>query len=166
MTLDDLEPYFDDFTENDLDDKLPQLFKIFKEDFIDNDFYLFGSKVKIKTMNSNLRGFTNYPEGFVHVITRKSHLKKTRILDLERANRVHWVKVILENSDDSRIKYFKYEEGSGEIRDYFWFREKSYMVVMEKIQPDYLLITGFVVDDEEVRSYEKRYVNYINPNLK
>lgn len=56
--------------------------------------------------------FERYYEKFVHVITRtiKGGRYKTsgkiREFREERANRVHWIRPILENKEDKRITYF------------------------------------------------------------
>ncbi len=163
MTLDDLLPYFDSVSETEYE-KLNELYEIFLRDFKDEYFYLNDCKVVIKNYQSKSRGFTQYCETFVHIITRKSELKGKRILDSERANRIHWIRPILENKSDSRIKYFQYTEADGAIRDYYWFREKDFMVIVEKITMNYLLITGFVLDQDQVRRYDRR-LNHYNYSL-
>lgn len=44
------------------------------------------------------------------------------------------------------ITRFRYIENSGREREYFWYRAKGYMVVVEYINPNFALITGFCVD--------------------
>ena len=61
------------------------------------------------------------------------------------------------HADDARITNFTYEENDGTLRDYFWYKEKKFMVVLEEINPDYHLITGFCVDNKNIAYYEKRF---------
>lgn len=161
MILDDLEPYFDELS-FDEKEKIDILHNKFVEDFINSELHYKGKRLCVKSMKSEFRNFENYIEGFVHVVTRKSDLKKQRLLVCERANRVHWIKPILENHDDNRIKYFTYIEGDGALREYYWYKEKDYIVITEDIGKDYLLITAFTVDAWEVKKYNKRYVDYLH----
>ena len=105
---------------------------------------------------------SKYYEKFVHLITRevkgRTVVKPNRAeFRKERAIRIHWIKPILQHWQDPRITHFKFIEAEGMEREYFWFKAKFYMVILEEISPDYLLITGFRVDEEEVYYYEKKY---------
>lgn len=116
--------------------------------------------------------FERYYEKFVHVITRtiKGGRYKTsgkiREFREERANRVHWIRPILENKEDKRITYFQYIEDDGTLRDYYWYRGKQYIVIVEYIQPDYALITGFCVDCDNQPYYQNKYINRENKGIK
>ena len=57
-----------------------------------------------------------------------------RVFDYQRANRVHWIRPILEQRIDPRIKYFQYTEGDGALRDYYWYDNKNYIVIVEQIK--------------------------------
>ena len=125
-------------------------------------------KVKIHPFNNakdNLPAhFSRYYEKFVHIITRKSDNKKgskKREFIEERANRVHWMKPILENYTDNRISCFQSVENNGAIRDYFWFKAKKYIVILEEVIPDYILITGFCVDNKNKSYYLRKEKNGI-----
>jgi hypothetical protein len=167
--LSELKPYFDDSVRQDDEQKLDELFGLFQRDFFDNPFSLNGIpiKVKIHPYTKQRRDglpefYGKYYEKFVHVITRESKGKtkispKQRQLEPQRCNRIHWIKPILENHTDSRITVFKYKEENGIIRDYYWFREKKYMVILEFVRPDFILITGFCVDRKNYNYYENKY---------
>lgn len=60
-----------------------------------------------------------------------------------------------------RITRFRNIENDGSIRDYFWYRQKQYIVIVEYISPDYALITGFCVDAENQPYYQRKYINRI-----
>ena len=152
-SLDDLIPSLGiDPTE----EHLKELYEIFKKDFIEEDYFLNGLRIKIDLAPSKEDGFENYPHTFVKLITRGK--KNNRVFDRKRANKLHWIKIILDNRESDDITCFKYKEGSGSVREYFWFKEGDYLVIMEKITPDYIIISGFHIDDERNRRfYQRRY---------
>lgn len=82
-----------------------------------------------------------------------------RKFNSERAVRVHWIKPILENASDKRITRFRYIENTGREREYFWYRDKGYMVVVEYINPNFALITGFCVDQSNHAYYMRKLQN-------
>ena len=90
-------------------------------------------------------GFRQYPETFVHVVTRKSKLSGKRHFDRERANRIHWIKNILLHSQDRRIKFFQFRDEENILKDHYWFEEKDFIVVLKPVTPNSLLITAFCV---------------------
>lgn len=143
-------------------DQLELLYMEFKRDFVDNVLIVDGLRLKVVLHKSFVDGFEEYPETFVHLITRKSAGGK-RVFDKYRANKIHWIRCILENRGQDEIYYFEYIEGNGRTRDYYWFKEFGFIVVMEKITPDYLVITGFNVDDaRNEKYYEKKLQLYID----
>ena len=164
--LDNLEPFFEDkelsFDPEVNEQQLNELHSIFKNDFITNPFQFDSSTVLIKEVNSEHKGqpdfFKNYLHDFVHCITRKNDLTNRRQLEPMRANRIHWIKPILLNSSDKRIKYYKFTENDGKVRDYFWYEEKEYVVILEKKSNDYWLVTGHCVDDK--MKHSRRYQKY------
>lgn len=84
------------------------------------------------------------------------------LFDRHRANRLHWVRCILEHCTEEDICFFQSAEASGAVRDYFWFKDGDFIVIMEKITPDYLVITSFHIDDVRNRAYfEKKRLAYL-----
>ena len=167
--LDNLKPYFDSLSEED-EEKLDELHSIFQNDFCNNPFSINGINVKVKIHPYNHKKdnlpehFSRYYEKFVHVITRKINNnkgnKKREFIE-ERANRIHWMRPILENHTDKRITYFQSIENDGTIRDYFWFKAKKYIVILEEVLPDYILITGFCVDNKNYSYFLRKEKNGI-----
>jgi hypothetical protein len=138
---------------------LVHLLKTFNADFITHPLVIDGLNVKVVLKNSKVRGFTAYPETFVHLITRKGQ-RGERIFDRHRANRIHWIRSILEEKNNGEVTYFEYREGDGTMRDYYWYKEGDFLVIMEKKSPNYVIISSFVVDKENREYYEKRYQKY------
>lgn len=169
--LSSLQPYFiEDIDVNDIE-KINELHERFKSDFFKDTVIVNGITVKVKPYkysNSAKDGlpvkYEGFNEKFVHIITRtvkastKKNASNIRVFDSKRANRVHWIKQILDNCDDKRITCFRYIENNGTEREYFWYRSKQYIVILEQILPDYTLITGFCVDPENTSYYQNKYI--------
>lgn len=139
---------------------LEELFQLFKADFLDNEFYLNGCKVMIDVRKSKEVGYEKYPHTFVKIITRGE--KGKRCFDKKRANKIHWIKPILENKDTEDVICFQFLEADGKTRDYFWFKEGFFLVVMEKIRPDYVIVSCFHIDDDRNQKYyEDKYTKRV-----
>jgi hypothetical protein len=48
----------------------------------------------------------------------------------------------------------------GQKQFFYWFEEKSFIIIIRNIQPDHLLITSFCVDYGEKGMYKKWYLEY------
>jgi hypothetical protein len=141
--------------------ELTVLLQRFQADFYQVNFYVDDAKMKVIWTPSRVEGFENYPETFVHLITRKSNAGK-RVFDKYRANKIHWVKCILENKDEPEVIYFQFPEKDGELRDYYWFKEGDFLVIIKKVLPDCLIVTSFNIDDDRNKKYfEKKYQWYV-----
>ena len=173
-TLGMLQPYFDCELTVDDKDKILQLHDIFKKDILDQKVTLGGVELIVKPYpynRSNKDGLPEWFDGllekFVHVITRDTKedkrkvSKKVREFLSERSLRVHWINPILENASDKRITHFRYIENSGREREYFWYRNKGYMVVVEYVNPNFALITGFCVDQSNQAYYMRKLQNKV-----
>jgi len=157
MDLDDLDDLIFGLGIDPTPEELNELYERFEIDFRQEPLHLLGLQIKVIEHHSTIEEFQGYPETFVHLITRKSK-SGHRVFDRLRANRIHWIRVILENREDERILYFQHREAKGSLRDYYWYEERNFMVVMEQITPNYLIITCFVIDsDRNQQFYKKRY---------
>lgn len=140
--------------------QLAQLYAAFERDFVHIPLTIAGLRVKVILHHSKVRGFEGYPETFVHLITRKG-TQKQRLFDRHRANKIHWIRCILEHCVEEEICTFQAIEADGAVRDYFWYEEGDFLVIMEKVPPDYLVITSFHIDDARNRAYfEKKLLAY------
>lgn len=172
--LSSLEPFYKEGVQVQEMDKIKALHEVFYNDFFVEGVYVDGEKVKVKPYkysNSKKDGlpeeYTSLIEKFVHIITRNvkssswKSAPKIREFREERANRIHWIKPILQNSSDKRITHFKHIEDDGKEREYFWYRGKQYIVILEHLDPNFDLITGFCVDAENQPYYQKKYINRV-----
>jgi hypothetical protein len=133
-------------------DQLDEIYDAYCRDFVDKPFIFKGARVKIAMAESTIEGYEDYPETFVHLITRKGQGRQ-RVFDRHRANKIHWIKCILENYQEEEITYFEYPEPNGKLREYYWYKEGDFLVIMQRITPDYIIISCFHVDDKRNREY-------------
>jgi len=163
IDLVELEDLFDDL---DFDEPsqhhFDEMLRIFTEDFVTNPFQVDGKNVKVVMQPSWNREFRGHPETFVHLITRESRHKgkNERQFDRERANRIHWVKQILLQQADTRIKYYELADEKGYVKQHYWFEEGDFLVVLKPISADLLVVTGFYVDALERPKQRRRYNEY------
>lgn len=150
-----------------------KLHALFCNDFITGRVVLDGREIMVKPFHYNRAHIDGLPEWynelnekFVHIITRvvksdkRKSARKIREFRAERALRIHWIKPILENGNDRRIRRFKCLESSGKEREYFWFNQ-GYMVIVEFLSSDVALITGFCIDQENHAYYMRKYQDRI-----
>ena len=145
-------------------EQLKLLYAEFERDFVKSQLTIDGLKVKVVMHPSKVEGYTAYPETFVHLITRKSG-SGVRVFDRHRANKIHWVRCILENGNDEEIVYFQYPEDKS-MRDYYWFKEGDFLVIMERVAPDFIVISSFHIDDKRNRDYFEKRKKWYDDNKK
>lgn len=160
IELDDLDVLIEDLSYEPSNYEIDLLFKSFKADFIENPFTIDGHKIKIIHSPSIIPSFKSYPETFVHIITRLSELSKKRRFEPDRANRIHWIKNILLQKNDVRIKFFQFNDENKVTKDYYWFEEKNFMIILKKVTNDLMIVTAFCVDLLEKEKYKKRFLKY------
>jgi hypothetical protein len=124
MDLFNLDDYIPNLEIDPSAEHLEELFQLFKADFIDTIFYFDGCKVKIDTANSKEKGFETYPHTFVKIITRGN--KGKRCFDKKRANKIHWIKPILENKNTDDVTCFQFLEADGKIRGLFLVQRRGF----------------------------------------
>lgn len=163
MSLDELEDLFDI---EDLNIDLPtpnQLFRmygIFLNDFVNNKLTVLGKELTVNTSTSKHRDFKNKAETFVHVVTRESKYSQKRQYDRDRANRIHWIRPILENANDPRIKCFQRLNKDNENQHYFYYEDEAFMVILREVNPNLAVVTAFCVDPIEKYMYSSWYREY------
>lgn len=161
IDLDDLEELFDDLSiDGPTKQQLYQLYGIFLNDFKKNPIFINGTELKYNANPSRHPICRGKVMAFEHIITRESKYSGKRNFDRERTNKIHWIKPVILNVDDLRIKYFEEVNHDGNKQLFYWYAEKSFVVIIREIQPDYLLITAYSVDKESSKSLKKGYDRY------
>lgn len=163
MSLDELDDLFD-IEDLSIDAPTPEqlftMYGIFLKDFVNNKMTVFGKELTVNINKSTHRDFKNKAETFVHVITRKSEYSKKRHYDRNRANRIHWIRPVLENANDPRIKCFQRLNEDNENQHYFYYEDEAFMVILREVNPDLAIVTAFCVDPLEKYMYSSWYREY------
>ena len=111
---------------------------------------------------------------FWHLTTRdKTYTKrvgnqyikyKERLLDIDRADRLEWVKKIIENYTDSKIKsFYKKETKAGKpIRLYLWAYDEDFVVILQKLgkSSSFLVTSFYITHADKRRDYQDNYETY------
>lgn len=156
------------------------LYQIFHRDFVANNTFL-ANIIYVNPKSHEVdagkeRVFwhltTRDNKEWRYVNGRNTQVSIGRLTDYRRAERLEWVKQIIENHNHSEIKMFYHKEstGSKEIRLYLWAFNEDFVVILQKLgRSETYLVTSFYIDYEGKRKdFEKRYNNYISkidPNL-
>jgi len=163
MDLEDLEDLFDDLEiEGPTPNQLYQMYGVFLQDIARNPIIMNGKQVKFNSNKSKHPICKGKALAFEHIITRESRISGRRDFDRERANKIHWIRPILLNAGDVRIKCFEKTNYKGQNQQYYWFEEKSFVVILREIQSDLFLITAFLVDRIERLKFRRWYEEYGN----
>lgn len=156
--LDNLEDLFDDLpVDKPTDEQLYKMYGIFLNDFIKTTIRIDGKILKVNTNKSKHPICKGKMVAFEHILTRDNKYKSKRDFDRERANKIHWIRPIIENYTDPRIKFFTKINDKGFNQLYFWYQEKGFIVIVREINPNLLLITAFSVDKLNQHKYSKWY---------
>lgn len=140
------------------------LYSIFKADFID-------SHPSYKNIRVNIK---HYPieygkeEAFFHTTCKNYIGGSDRIPDLRRCERIRWIRAFIEEydcdaskcDDCNGVKVWN-EPYKSKTRVHFLLEEERYMVILEKRDGYYLLITAFYLDyDNALAKQLKHYEQY------
>jgi len=162
LELDELEDLFDDLSiDGPTANQLEIMYNYYLNDIVRNPIFIEGRPLKYNKNKSSHPICRGKHQCFEHIITRGSNYTKKRYFDRERANKIHWIRPIIENVADSRIKYFEAINDEGENQQFFWYEEKMFIVIVRELNPNLLLITSFTVDKSEKRKYREQYLKYI-----
>lgn len=128
------------------------LYSVFTTDFIQSR-----PTYKMHTVEPRWYPVTNNrEEGFYHITGKKLTHSGDRVPDLRRCERIRWVRSFIENvvcnplicSECDGVKIWN-EPFKNTIRPHLLFEEECYVVVLEKRNKYYLLISAFYVEREK-----------------
>lgn len=166
MELEDLDDLFEDLDVNILTkEQLHRMYGIYLDDFVYSELFFMGKKVIIN--NSIVRNkqegyFVNKQKSFDHIVTRENKYSGKRQYDKDRANKIHWIKVIIENYMHPLIKFFEKVDKNGDKNILLWYEDKSYVVILREKQPNLFFVTGYCVDNIEQGRFKSEYKAYGN----
>lgn len=168
ISLDELYDLYDDDLSIDgpNSDQLYEIYGIYLRDIVNNPILINGKPLKFNSNRSRHPICSGKHLCFEHIITRESKYSGKRNFDRERTNKIHWIRPILENVGDSRIKYYELVNDDGQNQLYYWFQEKGFIIIIREINPDLLLITTFSIDDTEINKFKMQYEKYLENQKK
>jgi hypothetical protein len=137
-----------------------QLYGIFIKDMVKSPIFIDKKQVGYNDRKSRHPLFKGKPEGFEHICTRESKYSRNRNFDPERSNKIHWIKSVILNQDNNRVKYFEREHYNGQNQRYFWLHAKSYVVIIREITTNLQLVTAFKVDKIEENRFKTWHQGY------
>lgn len=159
--LEDLEELFDELDYNTpTPEQIHKMYGIFLDDFEKRPLYVNGKLVKYNRNPSKSQMFRGKAESFVHVVTRESKIKERRDFDHQRANRIHWIRPILENAKRNNIWYFERINDRNQMQYFYWYESRDFLVILRNIEPDVLLVTSFYVDKDSKPKFRRWYQEY------
>jgi len=89
---------------------------------------------------------------FWHITDKEMHPYSDRLPDIRRAERLNWIRPMIENCNENEIQCFDYTESSGQIRAYLWLERYDFIVILGKLpRINYTIITAFYIDFENKR---------------
>lgn len=163
MILDSLEELFDYL---DVDEpnssQLNRLYQLYLDDVCNIVFN--GEKLKVNKNKTRHPICKGKQLTFEHLITRKSEYSGKRYFDRERANRIHWIKPIIENYKDIRIKYFTEHNNKKELQHFFYYEDKDFIIIIRELSNGLMIVTAYYVDEGRKRGFMKKYYTYKEKN--
>jgi hypothetical protein len=136
-------------------------YKVFRKDFFEDTVCHFRS-CPICMNEMKERG---KEKSFWHLVQKTEIGKpysRRGIPDLQRAVRLPWVRPIIVNSDEPEITQWDFYEGSGVVRTYLWLKDWDFVVIIEKLEDKYMLITAFHIDfSREKNQLQQKYTKRI-----
>ncbi|CAM1351003.1 hypothetical protein [Tenacibaculum insulae] len=159
--LDELEDLFEELSvDGPTNEQLNKMYATFLDDIVRKPLIIKGIKLSSNRKKSRHPVCRGKSQGFEHIITRESKHNKRRYFDNQRANKIHWIKPIIENVNDPRIKYFEAVNDKGFNQLFYWYEEKNFIVIVREINPQLMLITSFSVDTQSKNKYKDAYWKY------
>ena len=147
-------------------EQLYAMYGVFLKDFIKNPMIIDGKNLKVNVARSKHPLCKGKLIGFEHIITRENKYKGLRDFDSVRANKIHWIKIILSNAADKRIKYFEAINDKGLNQKFYWYEKKSFIIILREINPDVMLITAFSIDTGNENKYKYLYEEHKKTSLR
>lgn len=142
-------------------DYLDMIYLIFKKNYLDKPLYYSGLKVQMRYHPKECER----EQVFYHLTHRDYHRSDVREPDLDRTERILWIRYILTNWDCSInscndcVGYKIWDERiRSKTRRYFFLEIERYVVIMEKRDKYWLLITAYYIDqDYTFKDFMRRY---------
>ncbi len=125
------------------------VFAIFERDFIAPRAAFRGEEIRLRWMPI----YSGKPNAFWHLV-QEGQIEDARTPDLRRCERIAWLRAIIENANDPRVKVWENERTGRKGRErslLLWLEEEDFLVVLGKRSGYYLLLTAYPTNREHTR---------------
>jgi hypothetical protein len=135
------------------------IYKVFQNDFIFTSPRCNG---KLVTVSLKKMDGDDKLAIFWHLISRDTADKSRRELNIFRAERLPWIKPLIEFVPSPPIKYWRYLEGGGVVRHYIWAEIREFVIILQELKMSLRLVTAFRVDENwKEKDLLKKFANRI-----
>ncbi len=140
-----------------------EVFAIFESDFITPRAVFRGEEIRLRWMPV----FNGKPSAFWHLV-QEGQIEEDRTPDLRRCERIGWLRAIIDNAGDDRVKVWENERTGAKGRErsvLLWLEEQDFLVVLGKRNGYYLLVTAYQTNrDHTRRKLRQEYESYVAAN--
>lgn len=106
-------------------------------------------------------GRQNREEGFWHLVEHDCNQVGQRNLDVRSAEKMPWLKKVLENYNKPEVKQWEIKE-KGVLKTYIWLEAYDYVVILKNLKKGYFLVTAYHTGRKHYRKLlQKKYKNRI-----
>lgn len=143
------------------------LYDIFYHDFIQNRVFYKGLPVNVRKYPRD----DNKEEAYYHVTCKDYTGNKERSPDFRRSERIRWIRAFIDNyhkcekcelSNCDGIKIWEEPYKNGNTRVMMLLEEERYIVILERRNGFYLLITAYYLDyDHSLKKCLNKYNQYV-----
>lgn len=139
----------------DWDRYLDALYAWFKQDFVDAKPVFQGRRLGLKR-----HPMTHGKEATFWHMTSEGQDEANRTPDLRRCERIRWPRPVIENSEDTKVKWWVSVKRN-EYRIHIWLEDEDYIVVLADRKGFLLPWTAFLINQEHTRrKLRKEYEAY------
>lgn len=145
---------FSDY-DGDWDRYLDALYAWFRQDFIDSKPVFQGRRLGLKR-----HPLTHGKEATFWHMTSEGQGEANRTPDFRRCERIRWPRPVIENSENSKVKWWVSVKRN-ENRIHIWLEDEDYIVVLADRKGFLLPWTAFLINQEHTRrKLRKEYEAY------
>lgn len=158
------------FNEN---ERITSLRRVFERDFEENGNLSFKGKT-IRPIKEE-DGEPAFDTLFHHLTTRMDESKegkaeRRRLFEMDRSQRIHWIKYLIDELKTDNIEVFSYEDRVGKrdvIRTYVYDTDQDYVIILEpqRSGKDYYLLTAYYLNEKRGQKQIKNKLKKKLPDI-
>jgi len=135
---------------------LEAIYQVFLKDVASGELRFQGLPVKCRYHPP----YDNKHFSFWHLMS-EGKAEDERTPDLERCARIPWISWVIRNADKPKVvRWWENERSTShglKTRVPLWFVERNYVVILEKRDDFYLLVTTYCLRDRQIKKFQKEW---------